>query len=187
MVFFFVQALRRSPDEFDSRSQASTNGYSRLQNRLVMWRYGLKVNWPELKNMLDRARVDRFYVASKDDEKRLTVRQRKFDVSQSTQDGYGFIHTLVASSADDEGEGVCLLKKVLALGADPERETFEGDRPSHLVGECGLVEMATVLGMCRVDMSAENRSGKTPMEVAKAVSDEEGWVRNERDEQPAFF
>jgi hypothetical protein len=134
--------------------------------------------------MLDWAKVDTFYVVCEDDKEHLTYLQAKFNASRCIKDGCGFVHTLITSAVDDERRAVSLLKNVLALGIDPELENDEGDRPSHVAGECGLVEMATVLGMCRVDMSAKNRDRLTPIDVAKAVSDEEGWVRNKRDDQP---
>jgi hypothetical protein len=177
--FTILQVMKHPPDAVDPPGEASSNGYLKLQHTFTIWRFGLRENWPQLEKMLSRAKVDNFYVACKDDEKHLTYLQKKFDVSQSIKNGDAIIHTLISSAVDDEQEGARLLKKVLAMGVDPERKNFEGERPSHVAGDCGLVEIATVLSKCRVDMCAVDRNGKTSIAVAKAAADEEGWVRNE--------
>lgn len=76
----------------------------------------------------------------------------------------GFVFHLVSST--NEKDGLPVLRRVLALGVNPDVETAFRERPSHVVSQKGNLQYAEALSLCRPDVKAVTASNSTPDDCA---------------------
>ena len=121
--------------------KASCHSTPSLQG-LVLWELGSRQNWPKLEVFLTHVET---VVVDDVSRSRATALFRAIDHS-SNPFGVGLLHLLVQAHNDS---GLPLLKRVLALGANPEVANNFAKFPSELAVAQGNLKCAVALGLCR--------------------------------------
>ncbi len=132
----------------------------------AVWSLGRRKNWDKLKQLIEDAHLELFFVASDSDREHLAMMCRALE-AKDEEKGTNLVESLITSSAGHEDEAKELLKRLFSIGVDPEVEGVARARASHTVGGMGLVEVAEMLAMCRVDPTARDSSGCSPVVVAQ--------------------
>ena len=152
--------------------------YKKLPSGTKLWKRGLVRNWRKLDEMLDRMFIDRLYVTDTTQHANEHLSNTACEIDSSRgSDGHGLISVLVKSCANRESEALVRIKRLLAIGVDPDLPGKDGNRPSHLACELGLPDVYKAILLCRPNVHAVNREGHNPVQCAEAASDEALAVR----------
>lgn len=157
-VFSFLPVGVASQDECPSR-------ILNIKDETEWWKLGCKNNWAKLKERLDYMEDGHIYVTTKTGKEELDRIRTEIDESKSSGNQRGLIHNIVQYGSSDENAE--LLKRVLALGLNPDQAQPSGYRPSHMCSDLGRVEHAKVLSSCRPNVNARYYRGHTPQRLAE--------------------
>lgn len=133
-----------------------------------LWELGLEKNWKELKRILAPVTGNDFAVTELKHRLIIDDIRRRFD-SSKTKDGRTILEKILMSKAADKKEMADVAELILSIGINPDVPNAYGWRPSHIVGQEALVELAPTIFACRPDMTALNANKHTPLMAASCT------------------
>ena len=137
---------------------------------MLLWELGLESNAQHLISLLNTSKAEQLYVTSPETETQLQTIRNDLDSSSMKGANIAFI-AVTDCSIRTQSDTVDRLKRVLALGVDPDSAYVDGRRAraSHVASVKACVELAEVIGFCRPDLRVKAGSRGTPRGWASDV------------------
>jgi hypothetical protein len=145
----------------------SFNGFSIAPyDEATLYKAGIRGNWRKLRSILEPIVDPAFAVTDRETQRLVDTARQLFDESVDHLN-YG----AVCQIAWGQERGGRTLEQLLSIGVDPDvpgAKIDGGFRLSHLCCQEGWRETASVVYLCRPDMTARNENNDTPLMAAES-------------------